>query len=212
MQMIGSETRSAVAGALAKARAAFPRIIKGNKASVVTSKGSYSYTYADLADIMEAVTPHLSANGLCVTNDCELDANTGLLIIRAFLVHESGEWLGSTAFLPAPPVDGKPQDFGGRMTFGRRYALSNLLNLATEDDDDANATQGHAANIERKPPQAKKPSPDNLEAQAFRIVREYGPEGAAENWDRLSRERKKAAYDAACESARAADPSFKAPF
>lgn len=201
-----------IAGALAKARAKFLPIKKTSVAKVSSPKGDYSYRYADLAEILDSVVPALSDNGLCVVFDCRL--RDGLLIVEAMLLHESGEMLTATGFVPTPETN-KPQDFGGRITYARRYALSCLLNIASEDDDDANASQGTPAAIERRaptPPASRKPSADELEEKAYKIVREYGPEGAAEAWDKLSRERKKAAYDIACKNAHEADPAFVPPF
>jgi hypothetical protein len=49
------------------------------------------------------------------------------------------------------------QGFGSAITYAKRYALSSLLNIATEEDDDANdATKKQ--NDDKTPVQPKKPS------------------------------------------------------
>ncbi len=76
--------------------------------------------------------PALLAQGLIVLQ--AVDAESASLITR--LAHVSGEW--AEAAYPLK-LDLPPQQFGSSLTYGRRYSLQSLLNLASEDDDGAAA-------------------------------------------------------------------------
>lgn len=47
---------------------------------------------------------------------------------------ESGQWQSSLMVMPLPKPD--PQGYGSAMTYSRRYALSALIGIVTEEDDD----------------------------------------------------------------------------
>ncbi len=118
--------------------------------------------YASLDAIIEAVRPVLHKHGLAVAQGATTPVTNeaGNLVgfaVETMLIHSSGEWMTNTAILPLAKAD--PQGAGGAMTYGRRYGLSALLALATEEDDD-----GHAASAPRKAaPQARPtPAPDPI--------------------------------------------------
>ncbi len=46
---------------------------------------------------------------------------------------ESGQWQASLAVVPLPKAD--PQGMGSAITYARRYAITAMLGMATEDDD-----------------------------------------------------------------------------
>jgi hypothetical protein len=54
-------------------------------------------------------------------------------------MHDSGEWLKATAELLLDKAT--PQGQGSGITYMRRYALSAMLGIATEDDDDGQAAE-----------------------------------------------------------------------
>ncbi len=119
--------------ALVAAQAEFPDVTKAKTANT----GSYSYRYADLADVLDAVKPVLKAHGLAVVQDAVTeDRGIGVTTI---VIHESGEAL---KFGPLVLSYGNsPQAAGSAITYARRYALVAALGLATDDDDGALATQ-----------------------------------------------------------------------
>jgi hypothetical protein len=57
--------------------------------------------------------------------------------VETVLMHESGEWIKGTISL-IPKAD-DPQSVGSALTYARRYSLSAILGVASEEDDDANA-------------------------------------------------------------------------
>lgn len=92
----------------------------------------FNADYATLAAIWESIQPILSKNGFIVNQPVR-----GHEIIT-ILVHESGGVLESN-FPIISKTENNPQDFGSAITYARRYALSSLLGIVTEDDDDANS-------------------------------------------------------------------------
>lgn len=125
-----SPTIGVLMGALAKARKAFKPIIKSETNPFFKSK------YADLASVIEATKDGLSDNGLAVLQPPVFDRATGTVEIITLLAHESGEWLKSTLDMPTAKADA--QGVGSAITYGRRYAYSAVLNVASEEDDDGN--------------------------------------------------------------------------
>lgn len=154
-----SETIKELADALAKAQGAFPAIRKGKTAKVKgTSKSGkdfeYSYAYADLSDIMDAIRKALAENGLSIIQPIGKGTNGDGLVLVTRLLHSSGQWLEEDY-----PVDvyERPQEQGSAITYARRYAVTALLGIAAEEDDDGQAAQGG----DRRPaePRAKKHQP-----------------------------------------------------
>ena len=98
--------------------------------------------YASLDNIIETIRPTLAKHGLAVvqgTTTPESDASNTVrgFTVETMLVHASGEWLTSAIVMPLGKAD--PQGAGAALTYGRRYGLSALLSLATDEDDDGNA-------------------------------------------------------------------------
>ena len=143
-----------LAAALAAFQAEAPTVSKGKTAKVPTKAGgSYSYTYANLADVVEAAYPLLSKHGLsfsCVPRNREV----GGYELVGILLHSSGESLEGSL-----PLSGNtPQELGSALTYMRRYLLGAMTGLVTDDDDD-----GAAAS--RKPPVRKETGEVATDAQ-----------------------------------------------
>lgn len=136
-------------GALAKALAAFQAEMPTVAKTKTANAGTYSYKYADLADVTHAAMPLLAKHGLSfITAPFVTDRGLGL---EGILMHESGEKV--TAALPFQ--GGTPQQIGSGITYMRRYLLGCLTGVVTDDDDDG---QG-AAKAARKPPAKKAAAP-----------------------------------------------------
>lgn len=112
----------------------------------------YSYKYADLADVLDAVTAALNAQDLTLTQRCETNEDQKLFRLVTELVHGlSGEKLVSTFPLRTHL---SPQELGSELTYYRRYAVCGLLGVAAEEDDDAqqaDAAPRHMGNTENSP-------------------------------------------------------------
>jgi len=120
-----------LAAALAAFQNEMPTVRKAHKAEVQTKQGgSYSYTYADLADVTAAAAPLLSKNGLAFTA-CPRATDRGYEL-AGVLLHVSGESREG-----ALPLTGNtPQELGSSITYMRRYLLGCITGLVTDDDDD----------------------------------------------------------------------------
>jgi hypothetical protein len=110
--------------------------------------------YATLNSVMDSCREALLANGIWVTQ-YPVPADPGHLGLVTKLTHaESGQWQSSLLVMPLPKTD--PQGYGSGLTYARRYALSAMLGMVTEDDDDAElATHGHPTPRQRATKQPK---------------------------------------------------------
>lgn len=159
-----SETITELAAALAKASGSFPPIPRDCTAKVRTKSGAeYSYNYADLDDILQAVRPHLSANGLFLTHDCIVhtqvdeceDGKTVSYSVEttAILFHASGQFMESSPLkIPCDGTMSAAQLIGSGDTYGKRYTTQNILGLSTEQDDDGNRAAGNDAQTAKREP------------------------------------------------------------
>lgn len=146
-----SESVTKLATALVAIQPLFPTVPKTKIGKIpLKSGGSYSYTYADFADVMDAVKPILNGAGIAVLQLPNGNA------IETVLLHESGEWISGTLEL----VDcTDPQKQGSAITYGRRYSLSAVLGIVTEDDDDgAAATHSAPAASQQQLQASERPS------------------------------------------------------
>ena len=92
--------------------------------------------YASLNSVMDSCREALLTNGVWLTQ-YPVPAEPGFLGLVTKLVHaESGQWQASHAVVPLPKND--PQGFGIAMTYIRRYSVSAMLGIVTEDDTDGN--------------------------------------------------------------------------
>lgn len=130
---------------LIKAKAEFPSIVKD-----VTA---YGYKYANLAQVIEAISTPLWNNGLDFYQIIEQNhLKTGLIDCETGDKIELVDFeLISVSIAKANEI----QSFGAGITYLRRYALMLAFGLATEDDDGASAKQPV------KQPTPKPPRPEN---------------------------------------------------
>lgn len=92
----------------------------------------FQSSYVTLEDLVHAVRPTLSDNGLTMIQAPGMEG--GAVTVETMLLHESGQWVRSTARTPTDRND--PQGIGSAVTYLRRYSLAAMLGLAHEDDDD----------------------------------------------------------------------------
>ena len=114
----------------------------------------FKSNYAPLDVVINTVKPILSKYGLSFIQSTGSEGES--VIITTLLIHESGEWIESDPLiLPAYQNRGggklefNAQGAGSSISYGRRYSLSAMLGVSSEDDDDANGASGSANN---KPP------------------------------------------------------------
>lgn len=90
--------------------------------------------YATLYSVMDACRDALIGNGIWLTQ-YPVPVEAGHMGLVTKLTHaESGQWQSSLMVMPLPKAD--PQGYGSAMTYSRRYALSALIGIITEEGDD----------------------------------------------------------------------------
>ena len=87
--------------------------------------------YATLEAVLEACKEPLNEHGIVIMQP--IIPHDGCDYVVTKLLHESGEWMASASRLT--PDRAGPQAYGSYITYLRRYQLSALTGLATEDDD-----------------------------------------------------------------------------
>lgn len=119
--------------ALVAFQADLPHVAKSQTADVPTkSGGSYSYTYADLSDIVRVAYPVMTRHGLAFTSGP--DVRDGHSVLAWRLLHTTGGEITGAYLMPSGART--PQEIGGQITYARRYSLVSALGLAPDDDDD----------------------------------------------------------------------------
>jgi hypothetical protein len=118
---------------------------------------AYGYKYADLPRIFEVINPLMKSNGLGFTQLIEGD------VLKTIVFHvESGEFIESTLNIPQDVQLKGMNEFqvmGSAITYLRRYAISSMLGLVTDKDNDAQGEQ-----LPKQQPQPVKEKPLFTEA------------------------------------------------
>lgn len=104
--------------------------------------------YATLNSVMDSCRDALLSNNIWL---CQypVPAEPGYLGLVTKLTHaESGQWQSSLAVVPLPKAD--PQGVGISMTYMRRYALSAMLGIVTEEDTDGEFASDKPNRLQRQ--------------------------------------------------------------
>jgi hypothetical protein len=137
--VVDVEAKKLYLAALAKAQGAFPTIPRNRTVSIKSDKGNYTFKYAELAEILEKCRPALSANGLSLRSRLVPGQQAGVVWLQSILAHEGGyEDLSEISL----DTVGDIKQFGGRLTYMRRYLGTLQLGIAADDDQDEDGEQG----------------------------------------------------------------------
>jgi|CXWK01.1.fsa_nt_gi hypothetical protein len=171
--------------ALLAVREDFDPIVKKGVNTFLKSGDGKPAKYVQLDDLLDAIEPGLTKHGLLITQSVgetttdyasffEMDAKYGKVIEPAVIGRltlttriwhvASGQWIETTSGGTYTHEKGISiaQAMGKLITYLRRYALTSLLLLSTESDDDAQPQQ--------KPPQAPAPvkvDPNGIAPEVF---------------------------------------------
>lgn len=138
-----------------------------NNPSNTATNPFFKSKYAPLSEVINVTRPILSKNGLSVVQAPSTDGDS--VTITTILMHESGEWIESPALtLKMDKVTA--QGAGSAITYARRYAISAILGISSEDDDDGNGVEPGESPIktDNKPTENKSEKPLS-EAQIKRL-------------------------------------------
>lgn len=136
---------------IAKAMAEFRKNVQQPKKDA--NNPFFKSKYTTLDAVVESIDTTASKHGLSFIQYPVNDehGNTGIATI---VLHESGEFL---EFEPSfmKPEKNTPQAIGSVLTYLRRYTLSAVFGIASEEDDDGNHASGSYNKQPKKQPQDK---------------------------------------------------------
>ena len=162
------------------------------KKSSYNSFGKYYFRKAE--DILEAIKPFLIEHGVTVTINEEIIATDPVPTMQSTAIISDGESSIKATALVGVDLNQKgmqtSQQFGAASTYGKKYALGNLLLI--DDTEDADATNNHnKSNAVNKIKQAAKPviTKEQL-AKAKEYVAAGGSIDAIESKYKLTNEQK----------------------
>ena len=138
-----SQSKGVIVKALLSIQQEIQPVVKDAKNPMLNS------TYATLAAITDYARPLLAKHEVFMVQSAGDPVEVGgfpLLSMQTRLVHVSGEWVENIVYAPIAEQnskDGKErkataQTAGSVITYLRRYGLSSLLALTTDEDDDGN--------------------------------------------------------------------------
>jgi ERF superfamily len=127
--MITSASTKEIATALSKAQGEF------KPAPFDCENPHFRNKYASLTSIMDTVRPVLAKHGLAITQVVGQDEAGMCLETR--LMHISGEWISGSLHLLIDKQN--MQGMGSAITYAKRYAISAILGVVSDEDDDAEA-------------------------------------------------------------------------
>ena len=115
--------------------------------------------YASLNSVMDTCRDALIENGIWLCQyPVPVEQPNSLGLITKLTHAESGQWQSSLAVVPLPKAD--PQGMGSAITYARRYALTAMLGMVTEDDDGEGAKNSKKSPVRPKlpviPPETQK--------------------------------------------------------
>jgi hypothetical protein len=114
---------------------ALNKVIAEVKDAPKTEQG-FGYKYSSLDNILKMLRPILAANGLAIIQSQEIKESS--VVVKTLLTHTSGEWLEVTTEAPFISLKGMNdyQAVGAGITYLRRYSISNLFAISSEEDTD----------------------------------------------------------------------------
>ena len=168
-----TQKHAALFAALAKAQGQMKNPERNRTVTVRSDKGSYTFDYATLDNIIDTCRKALSDNGLALSQALERDDH-GVNVLVTRVMHSAGGVLVNymPVNLPQPDERGRPpriQEIGSVITYARRYALCAMLNVAAEEDDDGAA--GEQRDTKARAPAPKAADGKDDARSAFKRVR-----------------------------------------
>lgn len=129
-----NQAAAAFGRAITRFQGSCPPVRKARKANA----GNMTYEYASLDDVMATIRPHLESCGIAVSFSTETKEKGSIRVmcrLRVGIHHED-----YTHDVPVPDMRvNDTQKYGAALSYARRYALCDALNIViTDEDDDAN--------------------------------------------------------------------------
>jgi hypothetical protein len=183
-----SDTITKISAAIVKAQGELNAVSKDGNNPHFRSK------YATLQNIVESTRDTLRKHGLAVVQTFDETDGTYINLVTT-LLHESGEFISGTFTMR--PTKADPQGLGSATTYARRYALSAVLGIVTDEDDDGNASSRPATDRSLETKYGANTAPaelpwlngidkkGDLTAMGAKIVQRFLEDGDM-SWDRVT--------------------------
>ena len=97
--------------------------------------------YVPLENVTEVIDEALKGTGLTYVQ-VPINGEGGMVGVATTLMHSSGQWIEFPPFL-LKPDKANPQGYGSSITYARRYSLSSVFGITSDNDDDGNAASGN---------------------------------------------------------------------
>ena len=110
---------------------ALSKVQKDLKHAKKDDKGAFG-KYADLATVYDAIKAPLASNGFAYCHEM-INTEDGTLYVETHLLHESGGTFKTR--LPIINQKRDMQGLGSAITYAKRYGISMIVGLASEEDD-----------------------------------------------------------------------------
>lgn len=164
-----SQTIGKLSEALAKAQGEMENALFDKVNPFFNSK------YATLACVLDTIKKPLADNGLAISQGAEIETKEGIswVMVTTLLSHSSGEWIKTRLGLKpvfktkggGTEIKDDPQSLASVISYGRRYCVSAIVSVASDEDDDANVASGKSPSREAEKP---KENPKN-DLRCFQI-------------------------------------------
>lgn len=119
--------------------------IQGMNLVIKKNKKAHSYKYATLDKIMETLNPILHENGLLVTHEIGLDSdNKQFLETKVINIDNPNETITNKTYIKeGVTLQGQNvlMVLGSQITYFRRYHVTSIFGLSTEEDTDAGGSK-----------------------------------------------------------------------
>ena len=130
-----TESKTNIFKALVKAQSEFNTIKKDKNNPIAKS------TYATLDAILEEVLPKLNKHGLFMTQEPDMrETDHGMQLgVKTTIYHESGEFIEYKPLYMPIEANARmniSQQSGSVITYAKRYAVSAILGISTDEDKD----------------------------------------------------------------------------
>ena len=126
---------------------ALSKVQKELKHAKKSETGAFS-KYADLASVYDAIKKPLVDNGFAYFHGM-VAGEDGQQYVETLLMHESGGVFKTQ--IPAINRKGDMMGLGSAITYAKRYGISMVIGLASEEDDDAKDASKKDAPIKNTP-------------------------------------------------------------
>lgn len=104
----------------------------------------YKSKYVPLENVAEAIDKTSTKFGLTYTQ-YPVSNEKGEVGVATMLHHESGEYMEYPPLMVKPEKN-TPQGVGSAITYSRRYSLSTVFGITSDQDDDGNEASGKRSN------------------------------------------------------------------